>query len=67
MAMGAFGISNALPYPRRVAHRGGGTLAPENTLAGLRCGLEHGFRGVKFDAMLAKDGVPILMHDPRRA
>ena len=23
------------PYPRVVAHRGGGTLAPENTLAAL--------------------------------
>ncbi|RXZ36691.1 glycerophosphodiester phosphodiesterase [Oxalobacteraceae bacterium CAVE-383] len=52
------------PYPREVAHRGGGTLAPENTLAGLRCGLAHGFRGVEFDAMLAQDGVPVLMHDP---
>lgn len=52
------------PYPRVIAHRGGGTLAPENTLAGLRCGLEHGFRAVEFDAMLAADGVPVLMHDP---
>jgi glycerophosphoryl diester phosphodiesterase len=52
------------PYPREVAHRGGGTLAPENTLAGLRCGLAHSFRGVEFDAMLARDGVPVLMHDP---
>ena len=64
MAMGASGKSHAWPYPRQVAHRGGGTLAPENTLAGLRCGLEHGFRGVEFDAMLARDGVPVLMHDP---
>jgi glycerophosphoryl diester phosphodiesterase len=52
------------PYPNVVAHRGGGTLAPENTLAALRCGLEHGFKAVEFDAMLAKDGVPVLMHDP---
>jgi glycerophosphoryl diester phosphodiesterase len=56
--------SSTWPYPREVAHRGGGTLAPENTLAGLRCGLAHGFRGVEFDAMLAQDGVPVLMHDP---
>lgn len=55
----------AWPYPREVAHRGGGTLAPENTLAGLRCGLAHGFLGVEFDAMLAQDGVPVLMHDPQ--
>lgn len=52
------------PYPRIVAHRGGGTLAPENTLAALRCGLAHGFRAVEFDVMLSKDGVPVLMHDP---
>ncbi|HYD78570.1 MAG TPA: glycerophosphodiester phosphodiesterase [Paucimonas sp.] len=53
------------PYPRVVAHRGGGKLAPENTLAAMRCGLEHGFHAVEFDVMLAKDGVPVLMHDPR--
>ena len=52
------------PYPRQIAHRGGGILAPENTLAGMRCGLAYGFRGVEFDVMLAQDGVPVLMHDP---
>ena len=52
------------PYPKIVAHRGGGILAPENTLAAMRCGLMHGFHAVEFDVMLAKDGVPILMHDP---
>ena len=51
------------PYPRTVAHRGGGTLAPENTLAALRCGLAHGYRAVEFDVMLAKDGVPVVVHD----
>lgn len=53
------------PYPKVIAHRGGGTLAPENTLAAIRCGLAHGFRAVEFDVMLTADGVPILMHDPR--
>jgi glycerophosphoryl diester phosphodiesterase len=52
------------PYPRIVAHRGGGALAPENTIAGLRCGLAHGYRAVEFDVMLARDGVPVVMHDP---
>lgn len=52
------------PYPKIVAHRGGGTLAPENTLAAMRCGLAHGFRAVEFDVMLAADQVPVLMHDP---
>ena len=54
----------AWPYPRVLAHRGGGTLAPENTIAAIKVGLEHGFRGVEFDAMLASDDVPVLMHDP---
>jgi glycerophosphoryl diester phosphodiesterase len=54
----------AWPYPREIAHRGGGALAPENTLAAMRCGLAHGFQGVEFDAMLASDGIPVLMHDP---
>jgi glycerophosphoryl diester phosphodiesterase len=52
-------------YPHRIlAHRGGGTLAPENTLAGLKAGMAAGFRAVEFDVMLARDGVPVVMHDP---
>lgn len=54
----------AWPYPRVLAHRGGGALAPENTIAAIRMGLERGFRAVEFDAMLAVDDVPVLMHDP---
>ncbi len=51
------------PFPRVVAHRGGGILAPENTLAAMRCGMQHGFRAVEFDVMLAHDGVPVVIHD----
>jgi len=51
-------------YPRILAHRGGGTLAPENTLAGVRRGMEAGFRAIEFDVMLARDGVPVVLHDP---
>jgi glycerophosphoryl diester phosphodiesterase len=51
-------------YPRVLAHRGGGTLAPENTAAGLACGMAHGFLAIEFDTMLARDGVPVVMHDP---
>jgi glycerophosphoryl diester phosphodiesterase len=51
-------------YPKFLAHRGGGKLAPENTIAGLQCGFDHGFRAVEFDVMLARDGVPVIMHDP---
>lgn len=51
-------------YPKIVAHRGGGSLAPENTLAAMRCGYAHGFRAVEFDVMLSSDSIPVLMHDP---
>lgn len=51
------------PYPRIVAHRGGGLLAPENTLAGIRLARNLGFVGVEFDVKLTADGVPVLMHD----
>lgn len=52
------------PYPRVLAHRGGGKLAPENTVAALRCGMAYGFRAVEFDVMLSSDGVGVIMHDP---
>jgi glycerophosphoryl diester phosphodiesterase len=51
------------PYPRIFAHRGGGSLAPENTLAAIRTGQSLGFRGHEFDVKLSKDGVPMLLHD----
>ena len=55
----------AWSYPVRVlAHRGGGTLAPENTMAGLREGMRRGFRAIEYDIMLARDGVAVVMHDP---
>lgn len=36
------GPAFAWHYPRVVAHRGGGTLAPENTLAGIRTAASFG-------------------------
>jgi glycerophosphoryl diester phosphodiesterase len=50
-------------YPRIIAHRCGGALAPENSLAGLAVAARLGCRAVEFDVMLTVDGVPILMHD----
>lgn len=49
--------------PRWIAHRGGGSLAPENTLAGIRLAARLGFRAVEFDVMLSADGTPFLIHD----
>jgi glycerophosphoryl diester phosphodiesterase len=51
------------PYPRWIAHRGAGKLAPENTLAAFRLGAEHGYRMFECDVKLSADGVPFLMHD----
>jgi glycerophosphoryl diester phosphodiesterase len=53
----------AWPYPRWIAHRGAGRLAPENTLAAFRTGAAHGFRMFECDVKLSADGVPFLLHD----
>lgn len=50
-------------YPRIIAHRCGGALAPENSLTGLDIAARLGCRGVEFDVMLSRDGVPLLIHD----
>jgi glycerophosphoryl diester phosphodiesterase len=57
-------VSNPIwPYPRWIAHRGAGKLAPENTLAAFRCGAAHGYRMFECDVKLSSDGMPFLLHD----
>ncbi len=51
------------PYPRWIAHRGAGKLAPENTLAAFRLGAAHGYRAFECDVKLSADGQPFLLHD----
>ena len=51
------------PWPLWIAHRGAGRLAPENTLAAMRLGAEHGYRAFECDVKLSRDGVPFLLHD----
>lgn len=51
------------PLPAVLAHRCGGRLAPENTLAGLAAAAETGCGGVEFDVMLSGSGSPVLIHD----
>jgi glycerophosphoryl diester phosphodiesterase len=53
----------AWPYPRWIAHRGAGKLAPENTLAAFRLGQAHGFRMFECDVKLSADGQLYLLHD----
>jgi glycerophosphoryl diester phosphodiesterase len=56
-------MSDVWPYPRWVAHRGAGKLAPENTLAAFKLGAKHGYRMFECDVKLSRDGVPFLLHD----
>jgi glycerophosphoryl diester phosphodiesterase len=51
------------PYPRWVAHRGAGKLAPENTLSAFKLGAENGYRMFECDVKLSSDGIPFLLHD----
>lgn len=57
------GRSGPWTFPRWLGHRGGGALAPENTLAGLRLAARLGYAGTEFDVKLTAEGVPVLMHD----
>ena len=63
MSTSAWQTDAAWPYPRWVAHRGAGRLAPENTLAAFRLGARHGYRMFECDAKLSADAVPFLLHD----
>ena len=56
-------MNNDWSYPRWVAHRGAGKLAPENTLAAFRLGAHYGYRMFECDVKLSADEVPFLLHD----
>jgi glycerophosphoryl diester phosphodiesterase len=56
-------MMNTWPYPKLFAHRGGGRLAPENTLAAMRMARALGYSAVEFDVKLSEDGIAMLMHD----
>ncbi len=47
-----------------IGHRGARGLAPENTLASLRKGLEHHADRLEFDVRVTRDSMVILHHDP---
>lgn len=50
-------------FSKVIAHRGGGVLAPENTLEAILHGCSLGYRAIEIDVMLTRDNVAILMHD----
>ena len=45
------------------SHRGGGVMAPENTLPAISAALAAGFDYVEVDVALTADRQPVLMHD----
>ncbi len=47
-----------------IAHRGGNTDAPENTLASFKSAISHHVDGIETDLRVTKDGVVVLHHDP---
>jgi glycerophosphoryl diester phosphodiesterase len=47
------------------AHRGGAGLKPENTLASFCHGLTYDPDFLEMDVHLTKDGIPVVIHDPR--
>ncbi len=46
-----------------IGRRGAAGLAPENSLAALRLGLEAGAHALHIDVRITGDGVPVLVHD----
>jgi glycerophosphoryl diester phosphodiesterase len=49
--------------PLIIAHRGSSALAPENTFAAFKQAIRDGADGVEFDVRLARDRVPVVIHD----
>jgi glycerophosphoryl diester phosphodiesterase len=57
-------LISAKKSPLIIAHRGASTLAPENTLAAFARAFDDGADGIELDVRLARDGVPVVIHDP---
>src|SRR5215216_7029064 len=63
-----YGVQVLLRTPARttlqnIAHRGGPTNAPENTLAAFRNAITHGADWLEFDVQMTKDGALVVIHD----
>jgi glycerophosphoryl diester phosphodiesterase len=48
----------------RISHRGGGSLAPENSLEGIEKAVGYGVEMIEVDVRLTRDGALVLSHDP---
>jgi glycerophosphoryl diester phosphodiesterase len=52
------------PLPRLFAHRGGSTIAPENTIEAFAAGLAAGADRLELDVHATADGEIVVLHDP---
>lgn len=49
--------------PLIIGHRGAAAVAPENAIISFKRALEDGADGIEFDVRLARDRVPVVIHD----
>jgi glycerophosphoryl diester phosphodiesterase len=49
--------------PLIIGHRGASAVAPENTLVAFERAFVDGADGIEFDVRLARDNVPVVIHD----
>ncbi|HEY6186403.1 MAG TPA: glycerophosphodiester phosphodiesterase family protein [Pyrinomonadaceae bacterium] len=49
--------------PLIIGHRGASALAPENTIVAFERAMLDGADGIEFDVRLARDRVPVVIHD----
>jgi glycerophosphoryl diester phosphodiesterase len=61
---GALALFKASAQPLIVAHRGGASLAPENTMAAFRMALSLGVDALEFDVHFTQDSQFVVLHDP---
>ena len=52
-----------LTPPLIIGHRGAAAVAPENTLVSFARAFADGADGIEFDVRLARDQVPVVIHD----
>lgn len=56
-------MADGVSRPRNLGHRGARGLAPENTVAAMRAGMQAGADGVEFDVQRTADGHLVVFHD----
>jgi glycerophosphoryl diester phosphodiesterase len=57
------GLTRSEAPPLILGHRGASALAPENTLVAFARAMHEGANGIEFDVRLARDQVPVVIHD----